>query len=79
MDHYFHPLSDGMLKSDFLSSIIFSLAPDDSQPGGPDEFECIVTAAAVEGEHVNTATATGYYGGQTYTAEDDAHYFGQVQ
>ena len=35
----------------------FSLAPDDGKPGGPDEFECIVTAAAVEGEHHNTAAA----------------------
>jgi hypothetical protein len=24
MDHYFHPLSDGMLKSDFLSSHLIS-------------------------------------------------------
>jgi hypothetical protein len=28
------------------------------------------------GPHVNTATVTGEYGGNTYTDSDDAHYFG---
>jgi hypothetical protein len=32
--------------------------------------------AALEGQHVDTATASGDYGGKTYEDEDKAHYFG---
>lgn len=49
-----------------------SLDPDDS-------FACVIGPfAAQEGQHTNTATATGDYDGQTYTDQDDANYNGTV-
>jgi uncharacterized repeat protein (TIGR01451 family) len=48
------------------------LDPDDS-------FACVIGPfAAQEGQHTNTATATGDYDGQTYTDQDDANYNGTV-
>jgi YqxM protein len=49
------------------------LAPDDS-------FECVIGSyEAEEGQHTDTATATGDYDGQTYSDEDDANYYGSEE
>jgi YqxM protein len=49
------------------------LAPDGS-------FECVIGSFdAAEGQHTNTATATGDYEGETYSDEDDANYYGSEE
>jgi uncharacterized repeat protein (TIGR01451 family) len=39
-------------------------------------YECVVEIPATIGQHTNTATATGAYGGITYTDSDNANYHG---
>ena len=39
-------------------------------------YNCVVTATAVSGQQMNTATASGSYGGETYQDSDVAYYFG---
>jgi hypothetical protein len=42
-----------------------------------DSFECIIGPFPAEtGQHENTGTVTGEYEEETYSDEDDAHYFG---
>ena len=63
-----------------LSDDVFDLSDavlTDPLPEG-DSFEYILTATAVEGQHQNTATATGVHDGVTYSDTDVAHYWGYV-
>lgn len=39
-------------------------------------YECVVEIPATIGQHTNTVTATGDYGGITYTDSDNANYHG---
>ncbi|MCK4471698.1 MAG: Ig-like domain-containing protein, partial [Anaerolineae bacterium] len=64
--------------SDFDAEIASQCTvPDELAPG--ESFECLIGPfVAIEGQHVNTGTATGDYDGETYSDEDDANYFGTV-
>ena len=49
--------------------------PASLEPG--ESFECIIGPfKAEEGEHTDTATATGYFNDTSYEDSDDAYYFG---
>ncbi len=42
-----------------------------------DSATCTVTTVAVEGQHANTGTATGWYQGQSTSDSDPGHYLGR--
>jgi hypothetical protein len=67
-------LSDSAFDAQIASqcAVPDELAPDAS-------FECIIGPfEAIEGQHVNTGTATGDYCGQTHSDTDRAKYYGYV-
>ncbi len=68
------PLSNVTL-SDNVYSTSACVVPSALAPGA--SFECVIGPfAATFGQHTNTGTATGAYGGKTYSDKDDANYYG---
>jgi hypothetical protein len=65
-------LSDVAVTDDFFGAICSVGAL-----GVGDSFTCSLTITAVEGQHVNTATATGWYNGQSTEDSDMGHYLGK--
>lgn len=76
-------IGDGTLYTITLNDDVYDVSGCTlTDPLAPDaSFECVIGPfLAEEGAHVNTATATGNYGGQTHIDTDDANYIvtGQI-
>jgi hypothetical protein len=67
-------LSNITLSDTDLSLPACSL-PETLEAGGT--YECVVEVLATIGQHTNTATASGEYGGIIYTDSDNANYHGR--
>ncbi|HRC81812.1 MAG TPA: LPXTG cell wall anchor domain-containing protein, partial [Sedimentibacter sp.] len=81
------PLTDVTLEDNVLdiniepkgkTVIIGDLAANDGAEGENDEYVLEFEAPWAEGQHTNTATATGSFNQEPYTDMDDANYYGVV-
>jgi len=67
--------SISLADSDFNSLLSGCTIPTTLAIGA--SFNCVITAPWAMGQHTDTATASGSYGGNAYNDTDDANYTGQ--
>ncbi|MCP4104048.1 MAG: VWA domain-containing protein, partial [Desulfobacteraceae bacterium] len=68
------PLTDITINDNIFGPVTCGDIPSTLASGS--SFHCIIDSTAVEGQHTNTATVTGYYGNTSVSDSDNANYYG---